>query len=83
MKTFNDLKIGDYFYELDGQILYRNKITGIDISGEEKVFIWVDNNDCKGSTFIPFTKTNKSVYKCTFIIACATVEDVVNVLCNS
>ena len=83
MKTFNDLKIGDYFYELDGKILYRNKITGIDISGEEKVFIWIDNNNSKGSTFIPFTKTNKSVYKCTFIIACATAEDVVNVLCNS
>ena len=85
MKTFNDLKVGDYFYELDRDIgtLYRNKITGIDISGEEKVFIWIDNNDSKGSTFIPFTKTNKSVYMCTFIIVCATAEDVVNVLCNS
>ena len=83
MKTFNDLKIGDYFYELDGQTLYRNEITGINISGEEKVFVWVDNNGSKGSTFIPFTKTNKSVDMCTFLIVCATAEDVVNVLCNS
>ena len=83
MKTFNDLKIGDYFYELDGQILYRNEITGIDISGEEKVFFFFYNNGSKGSTFIPFTKTNKSVYMCTFLIVCATAEDVVNVLCNS
>lgn len=83
MKTFNDLKIGDYFYELDGLTLYRNKITDIDVLGENKAFIWVDNNDSKGSTFIPFTKTNKSVYMDVFLVVCATAEDVVNVLCNS
>lgn len=83
MKTFNDLKVGDYFYELDGKTLYRNEITKIDILGENKTFVWVDNNNCKGSTLIPFIITNTSVYMDVFLVVCATAEDVVNVLCNS
>lgn len=83
MKTFNDLKIGDYFYDLDRGTLYRNKITDIDVLGENKVFIWIDNNNKQGATLIPFTKTNTSVYEDIFLITCATAKDIINVICNS
>lgn len=84
MKTFSDLEIGDYFYELDREgTLYRNKITDIDVLGEYKVFIWIDNNNHNGTTLIPFTKTNTSVYGDIFLIVCATAKDIINVLCDS
>lgn len=85
MKTFNDLKVGDYFYvlDLDKMTLYRNEIIDIDGLGENKAFIWIDNNNNKGTTLIPFTKRNASVYEDIFLTTCVTVKDVIDILCNS
>lgn len=85
MKTFNDLEVGDCFYDLDvySRRIYRNKITKIESEEYGKLFVWTDNNDCPGRTLITRNRLNLTVVPDTFCISCISIYDIINILCNS
>lgn len=85
MKTFNDLEVGDYFFDLDvkSSKVYRNKIKRIDSSQYGKVLVWTDNNNCPGETLILHNELNLTVSSASSFISCVSSYDIINILCNS
>lgn len=85
MKTFNDLKVGDYFFDLDvdsGKV-YRNDIKEIRSVEYGKLLIWTDNYGCPGQTLILCNQLNLTVIPDSFYISCISIYDIINILCNS
>lgn len=85
MKTFKDLKVGDYFFDLDpvAKVVFRNEIIEIESFDYGKILKWTDNNGCSGRTVIGYDQLNSTVIPGTFITSCASTYDIINLLCNS
>ena len=85
MKTFKDLKAGDYFYDLAHRFngppaLFQNRIDRI-IQGKPvfaTTLLWTDQNNETGSTSFSEEEINKSVCGDSYIKHFTTLSDMLN-----